>query len=141
MEGVSSKWNEASNVFEYMINATAAITITLKVFFLAAAIGLVVSMVSVLSLDVDKVVQVILGLTLWITPIIYTEQAGSDLVRTIIAWNPLTYLVCSARDIIIHGTLYHTGGYILCASLSFLLFVISWRLFYISEDKIIERMI
>ena len=115
--------------------------VILPLFFLAAAIGLVVSMVSVLSLDVDKVVQVILGLTLWITPIIYTEQAGSDLVRTIIAWNPLTYLVCSARDIIIHGTLYHTGGYILCASLSFLLFVISWRLFYISEDKIIERMI
>jgi lipopolysaccharide transport system permease protein len=115
--------------------------VILPLFFLAAAIGLVVSMVSVLSLDVDKVAQVILGLTLWITPIIYTESAGGDLVRTIIAWNPLTYLVCSARDIIIQGTLYQAAGYFICAFLSFLLFMVSWRLFYISEDKIIERMI
>ena len=115
--------------------------VILPLFFLAAAIGLVVSMVSVLSLDVDKVAQVILGLTLWITPIIYTENAGCDLVRTIIAWNPLTYLVCSARDIIIHGSLYQSGGYCLCAALSLFLFMISWRLFYVSEDKIVERMI
>jgi len=115
--------------------------VILPLFFLAAAIGLVVSMLSVLSHDVDKVVHVVLGLTMWVTPVIYAENAGSDLVRMIIKWNPLTYLVCSARDIIIHGYLYNTGGYVLCASLSFLLFMISWRLFYISEDKIIERMI
>jgi lipopolysaccharide transport system permease protein len=115
--------------------------VILPLFFLAAAIGLVVSMLSVLSLDVDKVVNVILGLTLWATPIIYTDTAGSDLVRVLNAWNPLTYLVCSARDIIIHGSLYQSGGYFICALLSFLLFMISWRLFYISEDKIIERMI
>ena len=115
--------------------------VILPLFFLAAAIGLVVSMLSVLSLDVDKVVNVILGLTMWVTPIIYTENAGGELVRQIIAWNPLTYLVCSARDIIIHGRLYDTGGFSLCALLSFLMFMVSWRLFYISEDKIIERMI
>ena len=115
--------------------------VILPLFFLAAAIGLVVSMLSVLSLDVDKVANVLLGLTMWVTPVIYSENAGSDLVRMIIKWNPLTYLVCSARDIIIHGYLYNTGGYFFCASLSFLLFMISWRLFYISEDKIIERMI
>jgi lipopolysaccharide transport system permease protein len=115
--------------------------VILPLFFLAAAIGLVVSMLSVLSLDVDKMVNVLLGLTLWITPLIYTEDAGGGLVRMIIAWNPLTYLVCSARDIIIHGSLYHAGGYFLCAALAFLMFMVSWRLFYISEDKIIERMI
>jgi lipopolysaccharide transport system permease protein len=115
--------------------------VILPLFFLAAAIGLVVSMVSVLSVDVDKVVQVILGLTLWVTPIIYTDNAGSSLVRILNAWNPLTYLVCSARDIIIHGSLYHAGGYFFCAFLSLLLFMVSWRLFYVSENTIIERMI
>jgi ABC-type polysaccharide/polyol phosphate export permease len=78
---------------------------------------------------------------MWVTPIIYSDKVGNELVRTLIAWNPLTYLVCSARDIIIYGTLYNAGGYFLCAGLSALLFMISWRLFYISEDKIIERMI
>ena len=115
--------------------------VILPLFFLAAAIGLVVSMISVLSLDVDKMVNVLLGLTMWVTPIIYSDKVGNELVRTLIAWNPLTYLVCSARDIIIYGNLYNAGGYFLCAGLSVVLFMLSWRLFYISEDKIIERMI
>ena len=115
--------------------------VILPLFFLAAAIGLVVSMISVLSIDFDKMVNVVLGLLMWITPVIYSEKVDNQLVQTLIAWNPLTYLVCSARDIIIYGRLYETPGYLFCAAISLLLFMISWRLFYVSEDKIIERMI
>jgi len=115
--------------------------VILPLFFLGAAIGLVVSMISVVSVDVDKIITVVLGLMMWITPVIYSDKVNSQLVKILIAWNPLTYLVCSARDIIIYGRLYDATGYFLCASVSFLLFMISWRLFYVSEDKIIERMI
>jgi lipopolysaccharide transport system permease protein len=115
--------------------------VIVPLFFLAAAIGLVVSMIAVVSIDFDKIVNVCLGLMMWITPIIYSDKVDNQFVQTLIAWNPLTYLVCSARDIIIYGSLYNTAGYCVCAGLSFLLFMISWRLFYVSEDKIIERMI
>jgi lipopolysaccharide transport system permease protein len=115
--------------------------VILPLFFLGAAIGLVVSMISVVSVDVDKIINVGLGLMMWITPVIYSDKVNSQLVKILIAWNPLTYLVCSARDIVIYGRLYNATGYFLCASVSFLLFMISWRLFYVSEDKIIERMI
>jgi len=63
------------------------------------------------------------------------------LIQTLIKWNPLTYLVCSARDIIIYGRLYDVQGYAICTGLSFLCFLVSWRLFYVSENKLIERMI
>ena len=115
--------------------------VILPLFFLAAAIGLVVSMVSVLSIDFDKMVNVVLGLMMWITPVIYSETVDNQLVQTLISWNPLTYLVCSARDIIIYGRLFDTTGYCICSGLSLILFLVAWRLFYISEDKIIERMI
>ena len=115
--------------------------VILPLFFLAAAIGLVVSMVSVLSIDFDKMVNVGLGLMMWITPVIYSETIDNQLVQTLITWNPLTYLVCSARDIIIYGRLYDTTGYFFCSGLSLILFMVAWRLFYVSEDKIIERMI
>lgn len=115
--------------------------VILPLFFLGAAIGLVVSMISVVSVDVDRIVNVVLGLVMWITPVIYSDKVDSRLVQTLIAWNPLTYLVCSARDIIIWGRLYNATGYFLCASAAFFVFMISWRLFYVSEDKIIERMI
>jgi lipopolysaccharide transport system permease protein len=115
--------------------------VVLPLFFLAAAIGLVVSMVSVLSIDFDKMVNVVLGLMMWITPVIYSETVDNQLVQTLISWNPLTYLVCSARDIIIYGRLFDTTGYFICSGLSLILFMVAWRLFYVSEDKIIERMI
>ena len=115
--------------------------VVLPLFFLGAAVGLVVSMISVVSVDVDRIINVGLGLMMWITPVIYSDKVNSQLVQTLIAWNPLTYLVCSARDIIIYGSLYNVTGYFLCASVSFLVFMISWRLFYVSENKIIERMI
>ena len=53
----------------------------------------------------------------------------------------MTYLVCSVRDIVIYGRLYDATGYFICAGISFLLFMVSWRLFYVSENKIIERMV
>ena len=115
--------------------------VVLPLFFLGAAIGLVVSMISVVSVDVDRIINMGLSLMMWITPVIYSDKVGNHFVQTLIAWNPLTYLVCSARDIIIYGRLYNPAVYFLCAGATFFLFMISWRLFYVSENKIIERMI
>ena len=115
--------------------------VVLPLFFLGAAVGLVVSMISVVSVDIDRIINVGLGLMMWITPVIYSDKVNSQLVKTLITWNPLTHLVCSARDIIIYGRLYNVTGYFLCASVAFLFFMISWRLFYVSENKLIERMI
>jgi lipopolysaccharide transport system permease protein len=110
-------------------------------FFLAAAVGLMVSMVSVVAIDISRAINMLMGLLMWITPVIYSDRIENPVVQGLIKWNPLTYLVCSARDIVIYGRLYDTAGYFICSGLSLLVFMISWRLFYVSEDRIIERMI
>ena len=113
----------------------------LPLFFLGASVGLIISMISIVSLDINKIVQMGMTFMMYLTPIIYSNKVNSELVQLIIKWNPLTHLVCSARDIIIYGNLYSPKGFIICSILSLVLFMISWRLFYISENKIIERMI
>ncbi len=115
--------------------------VVLPLFFLGAAIGLFTSMISIVAIDLSKIINMGMGLMMWITPVIYSDKIENPIVQTIIKWNPLTYLVCSLRDIIIYGRLYDVTGYLICAGLSFFLFMISWRLFYVSEDRIIERMI
>ncbi|MBU1055283.1 MAG: ABC transporter permease [Proteobacteria bacterium] len=115
--------------------------VILPLFFLGAAFGLVFSMISVVAIDVNKVTEMGMMLLMYLTPVIYSDKINNDLVQMIIRWNPLTYLVCSARDIIIYGRLYHAGGYFLCSGLAILLFMVSWRLFFVSEGRIIERMI
>ena len=113
----------------------------MPLFFLAAAIGLVVSMIAIVAVDIDRIITMGMGLMMWATPLIYSDKVESEFVQLIIKWNPLTYLICSARDIIIYGRLYDVTGYLVCSGFSFILFMIAWRLFVISEDKIIERMI
>lgn len=115
--------------------------VVLPLFFLGAAIGLIASMISVVAVDINRVINMGMGLLLYSIPIIYSNKIESQTVQAIIKWNPLTYLVCSARDIIIYGRLYDISGYFICSGVSFILFLISWRLFYVSEDRIIERMI
>jgi lipopolysaccharide transport system permease protein len=115
--------------------------VVLPLFFLGAAIGLVASMISIVAVDISRMINMGMGLMMYLTPVIYSDKVNSQFAQSIIKWNPLTYLVCSARDIIIYGKLYDAKGYFICTGLSLLLFMISWRLFYVSEDRIIERMI
>jgi len=115
--------------------------VALPMFFLGSALGLVASMFSIVAFDLNRGISMVMALLLYITPVIYSDKISNPLVQTLIKWNPLTYLVCSARDVIIYGRLYNATGYTICAILSFLLFLISWRLFYVSEHQLIERMI
>ena len=115
--------------------------VILPLFFMGAAIGLISSMISIVAIDLSKAITMGMGILMWATPIVYSPQVESDFVQLINKWNPLTYLVCSARDIILFGRLYDPGGFFICTALSFLLFLLSWRLFFVSEPKIIERMI
>ncbi|MCK4816833.1 ABC transporter permease [bacterium] len=115
--------------------------VVLPLFLLGAAIGLVVSIIGIVAVDIDRIITMGMGLLMWGTPIIYSDKVEVEFVQLLIKWNPLTYLVCSARDIIIYGRLYDVTGYFICTGLSLFLFMISWRLFYVSENKLIERMI
>jgi lipopolysaccharide transport system permease protein len=115
--------------------------VALPLFFLGCAMGLIVSMVSVVAYDVSRIVEIGMSLLMYTTPVIYASTSGSPLVQSLNMWNPMTYLVCSCRDMVIYGQLYHPKGYFLAAFLSFVVFMFSWRLFYVSEDKLIERMV
>jgi len=115
--------------------------VVLPMIFFASAIGLLVSMIAIVAENFSKLIHTFIGLTFWITPILYSDKLDKSWAQILVHWNPLTYLVCSARDVIIYGRLYGSTGYWICAALSFILFVFSWRAFYISEPKILERMI
>ena len=113
--------------------------VVLPLFFLGAGIGLFISMFSVVAFDVDKLISTLMGLLIWSVPVIYSGDVKNHLAQSIIRWNPLTYLVCSARDIILYGRLYHPAAYFASAALAIAVFFVSWRLFYVSEGELVER--
>ena len=118
--------------------------VALPLFFLAAALGLVAAMINVVAVDVTRFLQIGIGFMMYLTPVIYSaDHIRHPVALAVIQWNPLTYLVCSCRDILIYGHVYQQNytAYFIAAAASFLLFMLSWRLFYVSEGQLVERMV
>jgi lipopolysaccharide transport system permease protein len=116
--------------------------IVLPLFFLAAGLGLIVSVVSVVFTDLGSITGIMLGLIMYITPIIYDiSKVESELLRTVIGLNPLTYLIGGVRDLILYGSMDNPDRFLAASLASFIFFMLSWRLFFVSEDRVIEKMI
>lgn len=115
--------------------------VALPLLLLGAAAGLMLSMINVVAVDVTRIVTMGIGFLMYLTPVIYSDKGLHPVVEKIVKWNPLTYLVCSCRDIIIYGRLYHAAGYFVTATIALFAFMIAWRLFYVSEQQLVERMI
>ena len=115
--------------------------VVLPLFFLGAGMGLVSSVISVVAIDIRRGFDTALGLLMYITPVIYSNQVDNTFLRTVMAYNPLTYLFGNVRDLILFGRFDHPDRYLYAAIFALVVFLFSWRLFYISEEKVIEKMI
>jgi lipopolysaccharide transport system permease protein len=102
---------------------------------------LIVALLGVVLEDLLKIINRLMSLLMWITPVVYSTKIESDLVQAIIPWNPLTYLISSARDIVITGDLYEPQMFFISSGLALVLFLISLRLFWVSENRLIERLV
>lgn len=113
----------------------------LPLFFLGAGMGLIVSVISAVATDIEKIASIILGVVFFATPVIYAKSSMSPLFQKIVDWNPLTYLIGGVRDAVIYGRIENLDKFLLVSLGSLIFFMLAWRLFYVSEDKVIEKMI
>lgn len=111
------------------------------IFFIGAAMGMIVSVISVVFPDITRVVNFVVGLLLYVTPVIYSPKFDNDILQIIIKYNPLTYIIGDARDLIIYGRIENLQNYCISIAGALILFLVAWRFFYISEEKVIEKMI
>jgi lipopolysaccharide transport system permease protein len=114
--------------------------VILPLFFLGAGIGLLVCVSNTVSNDSGAIMTVLLNILQVATPVIYSTSVSSPILQVIVKWNPLTYLVTNVRDLIFFGQMKSPEGYFIAAFLSFLFFLFSWRLFYVSEQRVLEKM-
>lgn len=113
----------------------------IPMMLLGAGIGLISSVISVVASDIQKAIAFAMGLLMYVTPVIYSDKVSDPFLQTIIKWNPLTYLIGAVRDSMIYGKIDHFDRFMIASVISILFFLVTWRLFYISEEKVIEKMI
>ena len=113
----------------------------LPLFFLGTGLGLITSLINVVVDDSKRLIDYSIGLLTWITPVVYSTKLENPWIEKIVPYNPLTYLVSSARQIVISGELYEPKIYLICAACSIVFFLIALRLFWVSEHRLIERLL
>lgn len=113
----------------------------LPILFYGAGVGLFLAMINVVAVDISNFVNKILNFLIYTAPIIYAPTVDNEFLRLINYWNPLTYVVCTMRDLVLYGRVYEWNGLIISTLSGLVLFLIVWKAFYVGEDKLVERMI
>ncbi len=105
-----------------------------------AAGGIVLSVISGATDDIKKLFELTLNLLMFVTPIVYSLDKIQGTLRTVVLLNPLTYLVGEIRNVVLFGYIAEPEAYLIVAVTSVGLFLVALRFFYVSEEKVIEKM-
>jgi len=129
-------FNVTLSIFYY-----ATPLLVLPMLALAAAAGLSLSIVNVVSMDIDKSLGYLLNFFMFLTPVVYTVDNKTGIVKLILTCNPMTYLHGCARDLIVFGRIDNTDMFLGLTLAALLCLLVSMKWFYVAEEKVIEKMI
>jgi len=110
--------------------------LVLPMLILTLGFSLILSLVNGIIRDTANTVGIITTFLMFLTPVLYPIPANGNLFFKL---NPLAALVNAPRDIIAYGYVKEPMEFIVASGLSFILFLIFWRIFHLVETKIPER--
>lgn len=100
--------------------------------------GFFVALLAVVFRDVASALDMLLFGLMLLTPVLYPVPRGS-LLAAANTWNPFNYLVNVPRDLMLYGRSQELPEFALVSLLALAVFLIGWRLFYLAQSKIAER--
>jgi lipopolysaccharide transport system permease protein len=112
----------------------------MPLLMLGSAIGLIVAVLSAVTNEFKKIIDILIGLVLFVTPVFYAAPKNPSYFLDVMNINPLTYLIGSVRDAVLFGFVELGFGFIYSTLASVFLLIVSLRFFYLTEQKIIEKM-
>ncbi len=112
----------------------------LPIIVLGMGIGLFLAVVGSVARDVTGIFTTVFTLAMYITPVVYTAEFEHPFLRSVVQWNPLTYLINTPREIIVSGDISAPFGYSLATMVAFILLFLGVHAFYLIKDKVAERL-
>jgi lipopolysaccharide transport system permease protein len=103
------------------------------------ALGILLVPSGTLFQDVGHALAVVASGLVFVTPAAYMPPRAG-LLAVITAWNPLTPLVMSARDLIVHGSSSQMPASLLLVGAGAVALLVSWVSFRLAMPILIERM-
>lgn len=125
--GVAPKWT--------MVLLPLAIV---PIILFTLGIGFFLSLLTGIFRDTPNITALFTTLLLFLTPILYpSPKTGIFVILN--AWNPLSHLIIGCRDLILLGGISNVFGFLWSSVFTIILFLAAWRVFYLAETRIAER--
>lgn len=113
----------------------------LPIVLLGTAAGLVLSVLGPIARDLVPLATQALAFVMYVTPVIYVQSSiQNPFVKTLIEWNPITYLVDVPRSLICLGQTENMDTFLWAGIGTVVLITIGLRVFYLLEDLVAERL-
>lgn len=112
--------------------------VAIPIFLLTLGMGFFLSLLTGVFRDTVNIVALFTTFLLFLMPVLYPAP-DSGLFAAVNVWNPLSYLIDGCRDIVFLGKFSSPAGFWGSALFSLFVFLFFWRLFYLVEPKIAER--
>jgi lipopolysaccharide transport system permease protein len=103
------------------------------------AVGVFLVPVGALFQDVVHALGVVASALVFLTPAAYTPPRVG-LLGVITSWNPLTPLIMTARDLLLHGSSPQMSTTLILVAASIVALLLSWVVFRLAMPILIERM-
>ncbi len=113
----------------------------IPLLLLGTGIGLLVALLRVVAVDFSRLADLFIGFLMFLTPIVFAPKIELHWLSSIVKYNPLTYLIGFARDLLTQGVFYETNLFLLFSGVSLVFFIFCLRIFMKFESKLLERLI
>jgi lipopolysaccharide transport system permease protein len=115
--------------------------LVLPMVLLGTAAGLVLSVLGAIARDLVPIATQALSLLMFLTPVVYLRTTlQNPIVRALIDWNPISYLIDVPRSLVCLGHGDQTGLFLGVALGVLALVAVGVRIFYLLEDLVAERL-
>lgn len=107
------------------------------IFILTIGLSLIFSLINGIFRDTANILNLMMTFLLFLTPVLYPVPADKIYYFRL---NPLTALVNAPRDLLVYGHIQQPMDFLISTGISFLIFLLAWRVFHLVETKIPERL-
>lgn len=111
----------------------------LVLFVFATGIGLILASYSVKFRDITHFYSVFLTALMYLMPVIYPMNIVENvpIVNNIVAWNPLTIILNTFRDLVMNGVIENILPFFVVSIISFVVLILGFFVFYKKQDTFI----
>lgn len=114
--------------------------VALPLLLAGVSLGFIMAVFRIVAVDLFSFLDKIIPLLIYVSPVLYPAHVSSEFLSTAIAYNPLSPLITSAREIMISGVIPDWGYYLASSVAVIFVFLITLRFFLVATPRLIEKL-